>query len=128
MGPSSAVDRAYVSKARDHGFDTHAGHILSFLQSADSRREVVSYWQKFAHEVLFNCLRGLSLPRKSVVELTDQPDMSIVVYCRRKTTQQQIHYTEVVQLHGPNPFFGNFFYMRFYGPSWIFHLYVVLIF
>ena len=128
MGPSSAVDRAYVSKARDHGFDTHAGHILSFLQSAESRRAVVSYWQKCAHEGLVNCFGSLSMPIKSMVELTDQLDMSTVVYPRHKTIRQQTHYAEVVQLHGPNPFCGNFFYMRFYGPSWIFHLYVVLIF
>ena len=34
---------------------------------ADSRGAVVSYWRKYVHEVLVNCLAGLSLPRKSVV-------------------------------------------------------------
>ena len=29
------------------------------------------------HEVLFNRLGGLSLPRKSVVRLTDRPDMTL---------------------------------------------------
>ena len=38
------------------------------------------------HEVLFNRLGGLSLPRKSVVRLTDRPDMTIDVYHGRKTT------------------------------------------
>ena len=33
--------------------------------SADSRREVVSYWRKYVHEVLVNRLGGLSLHRKS---------------------------------------------------------------
>ena len=57
--------------------------------SAFSRRAVVSYWRKYVHEVLVNRLGGLSLPRKSVVRLTDRPDMTLVVYCRRKTTIQQ---------------------------------------
>ena len=38
------------------------------------------------HEVLVNRLGGLSLPRKSVVRLTDRPDMTLDVYCGRKTT------------------------------------------
>ena len=40
-------------------------------------------------EVLVNCLGGLSLPRKSVVRLTDRPDMTLDVYRGRKTTTQQ---------------------------------------
>ena len=68
------------------------GHI-SFLvyiysPSAFSRRAVVSYWRKYVHEVLVNRLGGLSLPRKSVVRLTDRPDMTIDVYRGRKTTMQ----------------------------------------
>ena len=39
------------------------------------------------HEVLGNRLGGLSLPMKSVVRLTDRPDMTLDVY--RGTTQQQ---------------------------------------
>ena len=41
------------------------------------------------HEVLVNRLGGLSLPRKSVVRLTDRPDMTLDVYSGRKTTMQQ---------------------------------------
>ena len=43
------------------------------------------------HEVLGTCNRlgGLSLHRKSVVRLTDRPDMTIDVYCGRTTTTQQ---------------------------------------
>ena len=41
------------------------------------------------HEVLVNRLGGLSLPRKSVVRLTDRPDMTLYVYRGRKTIQQQ---------------------------------------
>ena len=39
------------------------------------------------HEVLVNHLGGLSLPWKSVVRLTDRPDMTLDVYRGRKTTQ-----------------------------------------
>ena len=42
------------------------------------------------HEVLVNRLEGLSLPRKSVVRLTDRPDMTLDVYRGRNTTMQQI--------------------------------------
>ena len=53
-----------------------------------SRRAVVSYWRKYVHEVLVNRLGGLRLPRKSVVRLTDRPDMTLDVYRGRKTTMQ----------------------------------------
>ena len=44
------------------------------------------------HEVLVNRLGGLSLPRKSVVRLTDRPDMTLDVNRgRKKTMQQQNH-------------------------------------
>ena len=43
------------------------------------------------HEVLGNRLGGLSLPRKSVVRLTDHLDMTLDVYCGCKiTTQPQL--------------------------------------
>ena len=58
------------------------------LPSAFSRRAVVSYWRKYVHEVLVNRLGGLSLPRKSVVRLTDGPDMTLDVYRGRKTTMK----------------------------------------
>ena len=35
------------------------------------------------------CARSLSLPRKSVVRLTDRPDMTLDVYRGRKTKMQQ---------------------------------------
>ena len=40
-------------------------------------------------KVRVNRSGGLSLPRKSVVRLTDRPDMTIDVYRGRKTTKQQ---------------------------------------
>ena len=40
------------------------------------------------HEVLVNCLGGLNLPRKSVVRLTDRPDMTLGVYRGRIKTIQ----------------------------------------
>ena len=39
--------------------------------------------------VLVNRLGGLSLPRESVVRLTDRPDMTLDVYRGRKTSKQQ---------------------------------------
>ena len=51
------------------------------------------------HEVLVNRLGGLSLPRKSVVRLSDRPDMTLDVYRGRKTTIQHMvlrkHFTKV---------------------------------
>ena len=44
------------------------------------------------HEVLVNHLGGLSLPRKSVVRLTDRPDMTLGVYRVCKTTTQQMEW------------------------------------
>ena len=82
---AQSVERL-TQRARGPGLDTRSGHILS--PSADSRRAVVSYWRKYAHEVLVNHLGGLSLPWKSVVRLTDCPDMTIDVYRGCKTKQQ----------------------------------------
>ena len=62
-------------------------HILSFLLLLIQERAVVSYWRKYVHEVLVNRLGGLSLPRKSVVRLTDSPGMTLDVYHGCKTTQ-----------------------------------------
>ena len=54
-----------------------------------SRGAVVSYWRKYVQGVLVNHLVGLSLPRKSVVRLTDRPHMTLDVYRGHKTTTQQ---------------------------------------
>ena len=63
------------------------GPVTYFVSpSADSRREVVSYWRKYAHEILVNRLGGLGLPRKSMVRLTNRSDMTSAVYPGRKTT------------------------------------------
>ena len=52
------------------------------------------------HEVLVNRLGGLSLPRKSVVRLTDRPDMTLDVYrARKKTIQQQLKELNFQMLH-----------------------------
>ena len=67
-------------------------------------RAVVSYWRKYVHEVLVNRLGGLSLPRKSVVRLTDRPDMTLDVYRGRKTTMQHSHQMKkrAAAMHGPH--------------------------
>ena len=51
------------------------------------------------HEVLVNRLGGLSLPRKSVVRLTDRPDMTLDVYRGRKTAIQQYNNIEIKGWH-----------------------------
>ena len=63
-----------------------------------SRRAVVSYWRKYVHEVLLNRLGGLSLPRKSVVRLTDRPDVTLDVYSGRKTIMQQCNIIKLIKL------------------------------
>ena len=87
---------AYLSTFRNfHGGDRARIDVFDPLfftfvsPSAFSRRAVVSYWRKYVHEVLVNCLGGLSLPRKRVVRLTDRPNMTLDVYRGRKTTIQQ---------------------------------------
>ena len=72
------------------GLATYFRFSFHFLKKG----RVVSYWQKYVHEVLVNRLGGLSLPRKSVVRLTDRPDMTLDVYCGRKTTIQQQQYSQ----------------------------------
>ena len=47
------------------------------------------------YEVLVNRLGGLSLPRKSVVRLTDHLGMTLDVYCGRKTTIQ--HHNDEIE-------------------------------
>ena len=55
--------------------------------SADSRRAVVSFWRKYAHQVLVNRLERLSLPRNSVVRLNDRHFMTeiLLLQCKMPT-------------------------------------------
>ena len=46
--------------------------------SADSKMAAVSYWRRYAQEVLDNRLGGLSLPKKSVVKLTERLGMALM--------------------------------------------------
>ena len=69
----------------------------SFLRpfsTADSCKAVVSYCQKDVHLVLVNCLG--SLPRNSVVKLTDLLDMTIVadwdIKPQNKQSNHKINY------------------------------------
>ena len=49
------------------------------------------------HEVLVNRVGGLSLLRKSVVRLTDRPDMTLAVNVKQQhNTQQQEEVSKVV--------------------------------
>ena len=62
------------------------GPATYFLLPADSRRAVVGNWRKYVHLVLVNLFGGLSLPRKSVVRISDRPDMTLAVYRGRNLT------------------------------------------
>ena len=93
-----AEDCIYLAKKCIHvfsflRFDPFFYHYFSF---PDSRGAVVSYWRKYVHEVQVNRLGDLSLPRKSVVRLTDSPDMTLDVYRGRKTTTQQQQFIIVI--------------------------------
>ena len=59
------------------------------------------------HEVLVNRLGGLSLPRKSVVRLTDRPDMILDVYRGCKTTMQQQQHRLTLILYHTNVLYDN---------------------
>ena len=79
---------------------TRSGHILSFL---------LPLFQEGQLSVTGESMRGLSLPRKSVVRLTDRPDMTLDVYRGRKTTIQQYfaHWEVTVSL----ALFVNYFFL-----------------
>ena len=84
--PCSTVGRALDSQVRGPGFDTRSGHIFSLFLPLIQERQLSITCRKYVHEVLVNRLGGLSLPRKSVIRLTDLPDMTLDVYHGRKTT------------------------------------------
>ena len=86
-GPRSGVRSASDSRARDPGFDTRSGHITFVFSFRWLKKGSSQLLAKYVHEVLVNRLGGLSLPRKSVVRLTDLPDMTLAVYRRKTTTQ-----------------------------------------
>ena len=79
-GLCSADSSTSDSRARGPRLDTWSGHVLLFLLL------LIQESRKYVHEVLVNRLGGPSLPRKSVVRLTDRPDMTIAVYHGCKTT------------------------------------------
>ena len=70
------------------------------------------------HEVLVNRIGGL---RKSVVRLTDRPDMTLDVYRGRKTTNQQINNNNDIVLLCTVPMTGRA--ARSYGtPFYLLHM------
>ena len=101
----SSVGLIYCSRcqrpgrvAKSVGHLTRKSEVLGSipgLATTDSRRAVVSYWRKYVHEILVNRLGGLSLPRKSVVRLTDRPDMTLDAYRGRKQQQHNNNNNDV---------------------------------
>ena len=83
----SAVGSAPDSSVRSPGFDTQSCHILLFPLPLiqEGQLLVISYTGESTNVCVFstrlvNRLGGISLPRNTVVWLTDRPDMTIAVY------------------------------------------------
>ena len=87
-GLHSTVGSASDSRARDPGSILGPATYFLFSFHWFKKGSVVSYWQKYVHEVLVNHLGGLSLPRKHVVRVTDSPDMTSAAYHGIKQQQQ----------------------------------------
>ena len=69
----------------------------TFVSPSAFQEAVVSYWQKYVHEVLVNHLGGLSLPRKNVVKLNDCPNMTTAVKCGRKKPNYNNNHTSMTK-------------------------------
>ena len=87
--PLGRVAQSVVHMTRKSGVLGSIPGLATYFRFSFRFFKNVSYWRKYVHEVLVNRLGGLSLPRKSVVRLTDRPDMTLDVYRERKTTIQQ---------------------------------------
>ena len=88
------------SRARGLGFDNRSGHIPSFLITLIQEGQLSVTGESMCSnldQVLVKGLQGLSLSRKSVVRLTDHPDMTLAAYCGCKTTTQQQQLTFFVK-------------------------------
>ena len=72
-GLCSAVSSASDSRAGDPRFDTKSGHILSFLLPMIQVGQLSVTGESMCTKYWFTALESLSLPRKSVVRLTDSP-------------------------------------------------------
>ena len=70
------------SRARGAGFDTQSGRILLFLLVLIQEGQLsVTGKSMCTYLVLVDCLGGLSLPRNSMVRLTDDhPDITLAFY------------------------------------------------
>ena len=73
---SLTADPGVASSIRSHTFVEIDHEIIStviLLHSADSRRVVVSYKQKYVHKVVVNCLFKLAQEKVWLGELTVPP-------------------------------------------------------
>ena len=82
------MDRVLAFHAGGRRFDSHRGHMSE--QFFRSNRPGYPHPVSSVHEVLVIRLGDLSLPRKSVVRLTDRPDMTLDVYRGRNITTTTI--------------------------------------
>ena len=70
-------------------FDTRSGYILFFFLPLIQEGQLSVTGERYVQQMMVNRLGDLNLPRKSVVRLTDCPDMTIYAYLGRKTTTKQ---------------------------------------
>ena len=77
-----------TKRARGPRLDTRSSFLLSFPLPLNQEGQI-TYWRKYVHLLLVNCLGSLSMPRNSVLRLTDRPDMTLAVYRGRKATTHQ---------------------------------------
>ena len=88
-GPHGAMGSTSDSRARGPQFNTWSVHTLTFLLLLIQEELFPVTGEGMCTKYWFNCLGGLSLPRKSVGRLTDYLDMTVAVYCGSKTSTQQ---------------------------------------
>ena len=99
---SSILAQSHTYKEIDHEITSRA--IL--LPSTDSRRVVVSYKQKYVHEVLVNRLVKPA-QEKSVMRWTDHPDMTIAVDWDVKHQTKQTKTKRPIRPIGSRDYFGG---------------------
>ena len=88
-----------LTRTWSHTFVEMDHEITAILLPSHSRKAGVCYKRKFVHEVLVNPLFKLA-QEKSVVRLTDRPDMNITVYwdVKQQTHCATKHEVKVVRI------------------------------
>ena len=75
-----------TQSARCPGFDTRSSHLLLFLFLLIQEGQLSVTGESMCTKYWLTAQKGRSLPKDSVVRLTDHPEMTIVVYRGCKAT------------------------------------------